>query len=54
MQLNSKLLQTDILVVNSILDFKNVDHVTYMYFADHILMKNTCFYNILPYNKYMI
>ena len=47
MQLNSKLLQTVILVGNSILDFKSVDHVTYMYFTDHILMKNTRFYNIL-------
>ena len=54
MQLNSKLLQTDILNGNSILDFKSVDHVTYMYFTDQILMKNTGFYNILPYNKYMI
>ena len=34
MQLNSKLLQTDILVDNSILDFKSVDNVTYMYFTD--------------------
>ena len=40
MQLNSKLLQTDILVVNSILDLKSVDHVIYMYFTDQILMKN--------------
>ena len=54
MQLNSKFLHTDILVGNSILDFKSVDHVTYMYFTDHILMKNTCFYNFLPYSKYMI
>ena len=54
MQLNSKLLQTDTLVGNSISDFKTVDHVTYMYFTDQILMKNTCFYNILPYNKYII
>ena len=46
MQLKSKLLQTDILVSNSILDIKSVDHVTYMYFM--------YFYNILPYNKYMI
>ena len=44
MQLNTKLLQIDILVGNSILDFKSVDHVTYMYFTDQILMKNTCFY----------
>ena len=40
MQLNSRLLQTDILVGNSLLDFQSVDHVTYMYFADQILMKN--------------
>ena len=40
MQLNSRLLQTDILVGNSILDFQSVDHVTYMYFTDQILMKN--------------
>ena len=46
MQLNSKLLQTNILVGNSILDFRNVDQVTYMYFTGQILMKNTCFYNI--------
>ena len=44
MQLNSKLLQVDILVGNSILDFKSVDHVIYIYFTDQILMKNTCFY----------
>ena len=43
MQFDSKLLQTDILVANSILDFKSVDHVTYMYFTDQILMKNTVF-----------
>ena len=54
MQLNSKLLQTDILVGNSILDFKSVHHVTYMYFTDQILMKKTCVYDILPYNKYMM
>ena len=53
MQLHSKLLQTDALVGNSILDFKSVDHETYMYFTDQILMK-TGFYNILPYSKYMI
>ena len=46
MQLNSKLLQTNILVGNSILDFRSVDQVTYMYFTGQILMKNTCFYNI--------
>ena len=40
MQLSSKLVQTDILVGNSILDFKSVDHVTYMYFTDQVLMKN--------------
>ena len=54
MQLNSKLLQTDILVGNSILDFKSVHHVTYMYFTDQILMKKTSVYDILPYNKYMM
>ena len=54
MQLNTKLLQTDILVGNSILDFKSVHHVTYMYFTDQILMKKTCVYDILPYNKYMM
>ena len=42
MQMNSKLLQTDILNANSILDFKSVDRVTYMYFTDQILMKNMC------------
>ena len=40
MQLSSKLVQTDILVGNSILDFKSVDHVTYMSFTDQVLMKN--------------
>ena len=54
MQLNKKLLQIDILVGNSSLAFKSVHHVTCIYFTDQILMKKTCFYNILPYNKYMM
>ena len=42
MQLNSKLLQTDILVGNSILDFKSVHHVTYVFYRPDFDEENMC------------